>query len=245
MSSMAGSAGDLYRPRFAARDYRTARPRRCRRDCADVRLRHSESDQASRERGANRAILRPTTPRLSHTSMPEATHCRAGRRLLLVPRSRVRRARGRAVGRIRLRRREAPNPSYEDVCSGAPGMRRSCGSASIPAAVVRRSAARLLLDSRSDDARPPGQRRRHAVPVGDLLARRRSSATRRGGRSPRSRPRGFGAARSSPRSAGRGALLRGRALSPGILREQSAAALLPGRRRRPRSPNSASSTSRG
>ena len=64
-----------------------------------------------------------------------------------------------------------------------------------------RPARVLLPDPRSDDAEPPGQRRRHELPLGDLLSRRRAAPRRRGHDR---RRRGVGPlarARSSPRCA--------------------------------------------
>ena len=61
------------------------------------------------------------------------------------------------------------NPTYEQVCGGATGHAEVVQVAFDPAEVsLRRSAAGVLHDPRSDDERPPGQRRRHAVPLGHL-----------------------------------------------------------------------------
>ena len=46
--------------------------------------------------------------------------------------------------------------------------------------LLSRPARVLLPDPRPDDAQPPGQRRRHELPLGDLLRRRRAAPCRRG-----------------------------------------------------------------
>ena len=65
--------------------------------------------------------------------------------------------------------------------------------------LVPRPARVLLPDPRPDDDEPPGQRRRHELPLGDLLPRRRAAAASPRTRSPTSRRRACGRARSSPR----------------------------------------------
>ena len=126
---------------------------------------------------------------------------RSRRRLLLVPRSRVRRARRRAVGRVRLRRRPRPEPDLRGRLRRPHRPRRGRAHRLRPfGAVVPRSAHRVLHDPRPDDARPPGQRRRHAVPVGDLLPVAGAARDRASRSSPSSRPRSSGRIRSSPRS---------------------------------------------
>ena len=74
-----------------------------------------------------------------------------------------------ASRRIRPTKKSAPAP---------PVTPKSCASSSIRRGQLRRSAARVLGRSRSDAGDAPGRRRRHAVPLGDLLLRRR--AARRG-----------------------------------------------------------------
>ena len=56
---------------------------------------------------------------------------------------------------------------------------------------VSRSSQRLLLDPRSDDAEPSGQRRRHAIPVGDLLPDAGTARHRRVRHRRAARPRGL------------------------------------------------------
>ena len=76
-----------------------------------------------------------------------------------------------------------PNPTYEEVCSGRTGPRRGRPGRVRPGArLVRGAAAHLLGAPRPDAGDAPGQRRRHAVPVG-----RSTSATPTSGRPPRRR----------------------------------------------------------
>ena len=56
---------------------------------------------------------------------------------------------------------------------------KSCASSSIPRASLRRSAARVLGRTRSDAGHAAARRYRHAVPLGDLLLRRRAAHARR------------------------------------------------------------------
>ena len=69
--------------------------------------------------------------------------------------------------------------------------------------LVSRPARVLLPDPRPHDAQPPGQRRGHELPLGDLLPRTTSSAGWPRTPSPTWRPQDSGPARSSPRSARR------------------------------------------
>ena len=83
--------------------------------------------------------------------------------------------------------------------------------------LVSRAARVLLPDPRPDDAQPPGQRRRHQLPLGDLLPRRRAAPRRRGHHR---RRRGLGAVARQGRHRGHPgrALLGGRARAPGLPR---------------------------
>ena len=80
-----------------------------------------------------------------------------------------------------------------------------------------RPAGVLLPDPRPDHAQPPGQRRRHLVPVGDLLRRRRAEAGRRGHHRRRRRV-GAVAGQGRHRGDAGGPVLGGRAGAPGLPR---------------------------
>ena len=78
-----------------------------------------------------------------------------------------------------------------------------------------RAAGVLLPDPRSDHREPAGQRRRHQLPVGDLLRRRRAEA-RRAGHHRRCRRLGPVAGQGRHGSDSRKRLLGGRAGAPGL-----------------------------
>ena len=143
------------------------------------------------------------------------------RRLFLVPRSGVRRALRRAVGRIGLRRRAVGEPELRGrlqrpngSCGSGPDLVRSCR------ALVPGPPHRVLHDPRPDDDEPPGQRRRHAVPLGDLLPDA-DAATHGGNRDRRARRPEALAERHRYRNRGCGAVLSCRGLPPALLRTQS------------------------
>ena len=96
-----------------------------------------------------------------------------------------------------------PHPSYEEVCSGAPATPRRSGSCSTRPGLLRRPACKTFFEvPRPDAGLAPGQRRRHPVPLGDLLHDARAGAGR--ARAHRGLRRGARAtpatARSRPRS---------------------------------------------
>ena len=96
-----------------------------------------------------------------------------------------------------------PNPTYEEVCSGAPVTTEAVLVVFDPAKTSYEEILDAVLgEPRPDAGHAPGQRRRHPVPVGDLLDDRgaaRGSPRRRGTRSPSACARPA-TARSRPRS---------------------------------------------
>ena len=119
---------------------------------------------------------------------------------------------------------------------------------------LRGTAEGVLGEPRSDAGDAPGQRRRHAVPLGHLLLRRRAAARRRGvaERVPAAADEGRLRADHDRDPAGAGVLLR-RGLPPAVPREESGRLLrprrhrrqLPGRRRRDDSPSTQRPASSG
>ena len=68
-----------------------------------------------------------------------------------------------------------PNPTYEEVCSGQDRPRRGGAGRLRPGqGLLRRPAQGLLRGARPDPGHAPGQRRRHPVPLRDLLRQRRA-----------------------------------------------------------------------
>ena len=90
---------------------------------------------------------------------------------------------GVEVGRVGLHGRARPRtPPTSEVCSGARGHAEVVRVTFDPAELSYRDLlVGLLHHPRPDHAQPPGQRRRHAVPLGDLLPLAGAEARRRGG----------------------------------------------------------------
>ena len=135
---------------------------------------------------ALRAPARPSHPELTSMNQPDArtnSHRdrRAGRRLLLVPRRRVPRPerRDRASSPATPAAR-APTRPTRTSAPAAPGTPRSCRSRSTRRCSSFRDLLTVFFTIHDPTTlEPPGQRRRHAVPVRRSSASRRSSARSR------------------------------------------------------------------
>ena len=92
-----------------------------------------------------------------------------------------------------------PNPTYEEVCSGADRPRRGGPGRLRPGEdLLRRPAQGLLRGARPDPGHAPGQRRRHPVPLRHLLRQRRPEGD--GGDGARRLRRGAARRRATSRS---------------------------------------------
>ena len=157
---------------------------------------HARAEGALRERRAARAAV-PGRRRSSRSSAWAASGARSassGRRRASTRRRSATRAASR---RTRPTRRSAAGRTGHTevvLCRVRPERRR-----------LRGAAARLLGEPRPDAGHAPGQRRRHAVPLGDLHATATSSGGGARPRATRTRRRSTrpATARSPPRSARR------------------------------------------
>ena len=127
-----------------------------------------------------------------------------------------------------------PNPTYEEVCTRLDRPHRGRARRLRPGAgLARRDPAHVLGGPRPDAGHAPGQRRRHAVPLGGLLRRRRAArrARRRATRYQASlTAAGLGRDHHRDRP-GRPVLLR-RGVPPAVPRQEPQRLLRPGRHRR-------------
>src|SRR5690606_5814788 len=153
------------------------------------------------------------------------------RRLLLVPRALLPRARGRARRGVGLLRRPRREPGlrggllrHDRPCRGGEGDLRSRPHR------LSRAARGVLRDPRPDHPGPPGQRCRAPVPLGDLPPGRGAGRYRARGHRVAGGRAGLRCAHRHP-DRGQRAVLPGRGLPPALLREQSVAGLLPHGRR--------------
>ena len=157
---------------------------------------------------------RDSDERLARRASDRVQEGDPGRRLLLGHAGPDPQAARRRIHPRRLHRR----PERERDIPQSPGPRRGDRDHLRPVADrLPQPAGVLLPDPRSDDEEPAGQRRRHQLPVGDLLSRRRAEA-RRAGHHRRCRRVRAVAGQGGHRGDAGERLLGGRARAPGLPR---------------------------
>ena len=114
------------------------------------------------------------------------------------------------------------NPTYHDTHDSKSGHAEAVRITFDPSVLSYEDAARavVLPAARSDDAQPPGERRRHAVPLGDLPADPRAEGHRRAGDRARERV-GQVEAPDHDEHRARGDLVQRGGVPPGLSAEES------------------------
>ena len=156
-------------------------------------------------RSARQAQAKPADPKGQPDGEAGARDGDPGGRLLLGHGGAAAQDPRRARDRGRLHRRQDRAPDLRRRPHGTTGHAEAVRIVFDPSKLdVRRPAGEVVLPhARPDHDEPPGERRRVAVPVGDLRDSPDAAEDRRGGRRRGSRSRASGRARSSPRSSTR------------------------------------------